>query len=145
MYVLIDTNVALDVILNNAGFVANARVILELAEQKRFTGYIYASAITDIFYISRKKLGKETARKAINHLLHIFYPATVTDDNIYQALDLEWDDFEDSVQYVVGEGLAVDYIVTRNTQDFTADLRSDGSIAAITPEQFIETITDIKE
>jgi len=137
MDVLIDTNVALDIILNNAGFVANARVILELAEQKRFTGYISASAITDIFYISRKKLGKETARKAINHLLHIFYPATVTDDNIYQALDLDWDDFEDSVQYVVGEGLAVDYIVTRNTQDYIS-----GSITAITPEQFIETITN---
>jgi predicted nucleic acid-binding protein len=144
MVVLIDTNVALDVILNNAGFVANARAILELAELKRFTGSISASAITDIFYISRKRLGKETARKAIKHLLHIFYPATVTDDNIYQALDLEWDDFEDSVQYVVGKGLAVDYIVTRNTQDFTADLRSDGSINAITPEQFIETITNME-
>jgi len=137
MEVLIDTNVALDVILNNTGFVANARVILELAEQKRFTGYISASAITDIFYISQKKFGKKTAREAINHLLYVFYPATVTDENIYQALDLKWEDFEDSVQYVVGEGLAVDYIVTRNTKDFTS-----GSINAITPEQFINIIKE---
>jgi len=139
MEVLIDTNVALDVILNNAGFADNARVILELAEQKRFTGYISASAITDIFYISRKRLGKKTAREAIKHLLYIFYPATVTGDDIYQALDLEWEDFEDSVQYIVGEGLTVDYIVTRNIQDFTS-----GSIAVITPEQFIETITNVE-
>jgi len=137
MDVLIDTNVALDVILNNAGFVTESRVMLELAEKKRFTGYISASAITDIFYISRKKLGKNTAREAINHLLHIFHPATVTDNNIYKALDLEWEDFEDSVQYVVGEGLAVDYIITRNTKDFVS-----GSIPAVTPEQFIEIITD---
>jgi len=136
MVVLIDTNVALDVILNNAGFVTNARVILELAEQKQFTGYISASAITDIFYISRKKMGKEIAREALNHLLHIFYPATVTDDNIYKALDLKWEDFEDSVQYVVGEDLSVDYIVTRNTQDFVS-----GSITAVTSEQFIKIIT----
>jgi predicted nucleic acid-binding protein len=137
MEVLIDTNVALDVILNNAGFVANSRVILEFAEQKRFTGYISASAITDIFYISQKRFGKKTARETINHLLHVFYPATVTDDNIYQALDLEWEDFEDSVQYIVGEGLSVDYIVTRNTQDFAS-----GSINAITPEQFIKIINE---
>ena len=137
MEVLIDTNVALDVILNNAGFFANARLILELAEQKRFTGYISASAITDIFYISQKKFGKKTAREAINHLLYVFYPATVTDENIYQALDLEWEDFEDSVQYVVGESLFVDYIVTRNTKDFTS-----GSINAITPEQFIKIIKE---
>ncbi|MDR0495424.1 MAG: PIN domain-containing protein [Treponema sp.] len=138
MEVLIDTNVALGVILNNAGLVVNSRVILELAEQKRFAGYISASAITDIFYIARKRLGKNIAREAINHLLHIFYPATVTGDNIYQAFDLEWDDFEDSVQYIVGKGLSVNYIVTKNTQDFTS-----GSIAAVTPEQFIEIITGI--
>jgi hypothetical protein len=94
--------------------------------------------ISSIFL--KRNWGKKTAREAINHLLHIFYPATVTDNNIYQALDIEWDDFEDSVQYIVGEGLAVDYIVTRNTQDFTT-----GSIDAVTPEQFIEIITNPNE
>jgi predicted nucleic acid-binding protein len=138
MEVLIDTNVALDVILNNARLVINSRIILELAEQKRFTGYISASAITDIFYIARKKLGKNIAREAIHHLLHIFYPATVTGNNIYQALDLEWGDFEDSVQFVVGDGLSVDYIITRNTKDFIS-----GDIPAVTPEQFIEIVTGI--
>ena len=60
------------------------------------------------------------------------------DTNI--ALDLDWDDFEDSVQFVVGEGLTVDYIITRNTQDF-----SSGSIPAVTPEQFIQAIADIEK
>jgi len=69
-------------------------------------------------------------------VLKVFCPATVTDNNIYQALDLEWADFEDSVQYIVGEGLSVDYIVTRNTKDFASS-----PIPAVTPEQFIETIT----
>jgi len=54
------------------------------------------------------------------------------------TLDLDWDDFEDSVQFVVGEGLAVDYIITRDTQDF-----SSSSIPTVTPEQFIQTIADI--
>jgi hypothetical protein len=69
-------------------------------------------------------------------MLQVFYPATVTDDNIYQALDMEWDDFEDSLQYIVGEDLFVDYIVTRNTKDFASS-----SIPAVTPEQFIKIIT----
>jgi predicted nucleic acid-binding protein len=33
MKVLIDTNVALDILLNNTGFVNNSRLILELAEK----------------------------------------------------------------------------------------------------------------
>ena len=137
MTVLIDTNVALDVLLNNAGLVAGSRALLDLAAKKRFIGYVSASAVTDIFYIARKKLGKKGAKEAIKYLLHIYYPATVTDTDIYKALDLTWDDFEDSVQFTVGQGLSVDYIVTRNTQDF-----SSGHIPAVTPEQFIQIIAD---
>jgi len=138
MTVLIDSNVVLDVLLNNAGLISGSRALLDFAEQKRFIGYISASAITDIFYISKKKLGKKTAREAIKHLLYIYFPATVTDKDIYKALDMTWDDFEDSVQFSVGEGLSVEYIITRNTQDF-----SSGHIPTVTPEQFINIITDI--
>jgi hypothetical protein len=53
---------------------------------------------------------------------------------------LEWGDFEDSVQFIVGEGLSVDYIVTRNVKDFTLS-----SIEAVTPEQFIQAVIDIEE
>jgi len=94
------------------------------------------SAITDIFYIAQRKLGKKAIKEAVKKVLKVFYPATVTDNNIYQALDLEWEDFEDSVQYIVGEGLSVGYIVTRNTKDFALS-----SIPAVTPEQFIKIIT----
>jgi len=140
MTVLIDSNVALDILLDNAGLVAGSKAVFDLADEKRFTGYISASAVTDIFYISAKKLGKKAAKEAIKQLLHIYYPATVTDEDIYHALDLTWDDFEDSVQFTVGEGLSVDYIVTRNTQDF-----SSGHIPAVTPEQFIRLIADTEQ
>ena len=141
MTVLIDTNVVMDVVFNNAKLIDGSRAILDHAEQKRFTGYISATAITDIFYLSKKRLGKKVAKEAIKELLQIFYPATITDNHIYQALDLDWNDggyipSEDSVQFIVGESLAVNYIITRNTEDF-----SSGSIIAITPEQFLQAIT----
>ena len=140
MKVLVDSNVVLNKLLKQAAFFAGSNAIFNLAEVGQITGYISASAITDIYYIARKSLGKEAAREAIKRVLQVFHPATVTGSDIYQALDLEWDDFEDAVQYIVGEGLAVDYIVTRNTQDF-----SSGSVSAVSPEQFIEIITSIEE
>jgi len=140
MTVLIDSNVVLDVMLNNAGLVAGSRAVLDLAYEKRFIGYVSASAVTDIFYVSQKKLGKKPAKEALKNLLHVVNPATVTDGHIFQALDLDWDDFEDSVQFTVGEGLSADYIVTRNTQDFTSS-----HIPAVTPEQFMRIIVDIKQ
>jgi len=137
MKVLIDTNVVLDILLNNAAFYANSMAVFVHAEQNRLEGYISAAAITDIYYITKKRLGKTVAREAIKKILKVFQPAAVTGDDILRALDLEWSDFEDSVQFAVGTSLSVDYIITRNTKDF-----SFGSIPTLTPEQFIETVAD---
>jgi len=140
MTILIDSNVALDVLLNNAGLVDGSKAVFKLAEKKRITGYISASAVTDIFYISQKRHGKKPAKEALKDLLHVFHPATVTDGHIFQALNLDWDDFEDSVQFTIGESLSADYIVTRNTQDFSSSY-----IPAVTPEQFMQTVVDIEQ
>ena len=137
MKVLIDSNVILNKLLKQSEFFAGSNTIFVLAETGYITGYISASAVTDIFYIAGKSLRKAGARDAIRKMLQIFHPATVTGEDIYKALELEWHDFEDSVQFVVGENLSVDYIITRNTKDF-----SSSSILALTPEQFIETITE---
>ena len=140
MKALIDTNVVLDFILHRQPWYTNAVLIFGLAQRNIINGYIPASAITDIFYIARKQLDKNTTQEAMKRLLQVFKPATVTENHIYQALDLDWDDFEDSVQFIVGESIAANYIVTRDTQDF-----SSASITAVTPEQFLETITDMEK
>ena len=137
MKVLIDTNVALDYLLNRSDY-SNAKIIYLMAEQKLITGYIFASAITDIFFLAKGTLGKKLAKEVLKKLLQVFKPAAVTDNHIYQALELDWDDFEDSVQYVVGKNFSVDNIVTRNIGDYSA-----GSIPAVTPEEFIKTIATI--
>ena len=120
MKILIDTNVALDILLNRHPGYINAALIFAMTRQKNLESYISASAITDIFYVARKDLGKKPTKEALKKLLQVFKPATVTDNHIFQALDLDWNDFEDSVQYVVGESFSADYIITRNTKDFTA-------------------------
>ena len=103
MKVLVDSNVALNKLLKQPVFFTGSDTIFDLAELGLITGYISASAVTDIFYIARKSLGKTIAHEAIKKTLQVFQPATVTGDNIFKALDLNWGDFEDSVQFVVGE------------------------------------------
>lgn len=139
MNVLIDTNVALDYLLKRTGY-SDAVSIYSMAENKIITGYISASAITDIFFLSKGQLGKKPAKEALKKLLQVIKPATVTDTHIYQALSLDWSDFEDSVQYVVGESITADFIITRNTKDYIC-----GSIPAVTPEQFVKDNTVIDD
>jgi len=137
MKVLIDTNVVLDILLNRVPFYNSSAYIEVLAEAKIITGYISASAITDIFFIAKGTLGKKSTKEALKNLLSVFKPATVTDNHIYQALNLDWKDFEDSVQYIVGEGFSANYIITRNIDDY-----SSGSIPVVTPEQFIKVVAE---
>jgi len=137
MKVLIDTNITLDILLCRPDY-PNAKVVYLLAEKNKIESYISASAITDIFFLTKGKLGKKPTIEPLKKLLQVFKPATVTDNHIYQALNLDWSDFEDSVQYIVGKNLSVDYIVTRNIQDY-----SSGSIPAVTLEMFIQTVAVI--
>ena len=52
MKVLIDTNVVLNKLLKQPEFFAGSNTIFVLAETGYITGYISASAVTDIFYIA---------------------------------------------------------------------------------------------
>ena len=62
--------------------------------------------------------------------------AAVTENSIHEALDLNWNDFEDSVQYVAGQAISAEYIITRNAKDFLV-----GNIAVLTPDEFLDQIT----
>jgi predicted nucleic acid-binding protein len=140
MNILVDTNVVLDILLERRPWYTEAALIFGLSKRKLLNCFVSASSITDIFYLTQKEHGKETARNSIKRLLQVFNPATVTDANIRRALELEWDDFEDSVQFTVGESLSADFIVTRNVKDFTSC-----TITVVTPSQFLQRISIISE
>jgi predicted nucleic acid-binding protein len=106
---------------------------LLLSEKKEIEAYISASAVTDVYYIMRKALkDKHVAIDLLKKFVSIVNVATVTEDDVHQALESEWSDFEDSIQYVVGENLSAEYIITRNPQDFKG-----AYISVVTPEQFL--------
>ncbi|MDR0311106.1 MAG: PIN domain-containing protein [Acidobacteriota bacterium] len=137
MNVLIDTNVVIDVLAQREPFFEHSQLILLASEQRHLNGFVSASAITDIFYIASKFLkSKAVARELLKkHLIDTVKIATVRDDIIYEALSAEWNDFEDCVQYFVGESIGADYIVTRNPEDFSV-----GTIKAVSPKELLNII-----
>ncbi|MDR1175146.1 MAG: PIN domain-containing protein [Treponema sp.] len=138
MKALIDTNIVLDVLLNRQPYCQEAAKIIVLSEKKIIESYVSASAITDIFYITQKEYkNKQVTIDLIKKILAVISVATITGNNIYQALDLGWNDFEDSVQYIVGESISADYIITRNVDDF-----DNSTIKIVTPEQFLNILSE---
>jgi predicted nucleic acid-binding protein len=54
MKILIDTNIALDVLLKREPFYEDAAKVILLSEKDIIDAYVSASAVTDIYYIARK-------------------------------------------------------------------------------------------
>ena len=135
MKVLIDANVALDILLERQPFYISGIQILGLS--KGGIGlYISASNITDLYYITKRELkSKERALILIKNLIISVDIAAVSGSEIRKAIDLDLGDFEDAVQFASGESLAVDYLVTRNTSDFAS-----ATMPVVTPDELIRII-----
>ena len=119
MKILIDTNIVLDVMLKREPFYKLSMEILSLAKKEDVEEYVSASAITDIYYLAYRQLrDKEMVKKLMKELLTIVSVASVSEQEIENALSLAWNDFEDSVQYSVAYLQEMDGIVTRNPGDY---------------------------
>ena len=134
MKLLIDTNVVLDVLLRREPFFRTAAEVLNLTQRDDVREYVSASAITDIYYIANKQLKDRAAvRDLLERLLKIVSVAAVSEQEIRNALNLTWADFEDSVQYSVALLNEMDGIVTRNPDDY-----QEANMRIWLPEQVLE-------
>ena len=116
--VFVDTNVILDVLLQNEGFWQYSLRIFQLAELGKVNAYVSASSMTDIFYIVRKKLTVPVARKAIEKLLELFLIVEVNGDDLRGAMALPIDDFEDALQAWSAQKANVETLITRDVDGF---------------------------
>ena len=139
MKLLIDTNILLDVLLKKESFYYKAVEVLELVQYDNVQEYVSAAAVTDIYYIAYKYLkDKGLVRQLLKKLMGIVSIAAVSEKEIEEALELAWNDFEDSVQYAVALLNEMDGIVTRNPKDYK---RADMKVWS--PEQVLQKFQDI--
>ena len=134
MKCLIDTNIILDVFLDQEPFSTASKKILSLCEAKKIQGFISASSATDIFYIVRKRLGNpEKAYEALGHVLNIVKVLTVTNNDVTEAFLLKARDFEDCLLATCAKSNKCSGIITRNKRDFLAF-----GISLYSPEEILE-------
>jgi len=132
--ILIDSNILLDVMTARQPFFETSTKVFEILKTQNVIGFVSASSITDIYYIARRELkDKQVVLQLIKNILKCVKIVPVSENEINQALELEWSDFEDAVQYSTAMLNQMDYIVTRNVKDFKS-----GITPAITPEDFCQ-------
>ena len=132
MRAIVDTNVVLDVLLERDPFVKQAVEVFCLVEESRIDAFICATTVTTIDYLLVKSLPKSKARNALRRLISLFEIATVNRPVIERALVSKIQDFEDAVLNEAGQMAGVDFVITRNTKDF-----SKSSLKVCDPNEFL--------
>ena len=98
MRVLIDTNIVLDFLLQREPFFQDAELLFQAIDAGQLIGYVTATTLTDIFYISRKHTRSvEQARQAVLETLTAMVICPIDRAVLESAFNSGLVDFEDAV------------------------------------------------
>ena len=138
MKLLFDTNIILDVLLDRKPFADHASFLMSKVEQGKINGFLCATTITTIHYLLAKHLDKKQALTSINSIMALFEIASVNRVVIENALLAKFTDFEDAVLHEAARHAGVEYIITRDIQDFKKS-----KIPTFTPTEFLSMLESL--
>lgn len=131
--VLFDSDVLLDILMERQPFVVASARALTWATIPGNEGLVSGHAITNMFYILRRKVGRDEAIRLISAILKILKVASVTEAVIDGALKSALLDFEDAVTSAAAEASGAEVIVTRNGADFQGS-----AVIFLSPSEFLD-------
>lgn len=138
MKILLDTNVIIDALTSREPWNKSAEKIFLMGANHIVDMYITASSATDIYYLLRKFV-KDTAgsKQIMSKLYSLIGILDVTAANCVEALASPISDYEDAVVEKVAASKEMDYIVTRNINDY-----KEGTVKVILPDDFISMLEE---
>jgi predicted nucleic acid-binding protein len=117
--VLVDTNIVLDFLLQREPFSQDAELLFQAIDTGEIGGYVTATTLTDIFYISRRHTRSvEQARQAVSEILTAMMICPVDRVVLESAFNSGLADFEDAIQIFSAVTQGLEAIVTRDAQGF---------------------------
>lgn len=128
----VDTKVLLDVLGARETFYPESARVWSLAELGRVTAVISAISYNNCHYVIRRHGGTARALEALRLLRDVFQPVDLTAQVLNQAMDADFPDFEDAIQYFSALRAGAEALVTRNPDDFPR-----AGVAALTPTEFL--------
>ena len=133
--IFLDTNIVLDLLAHRMPFYTEAAKLFSLADKKRIKLSISALCLADSNYILSKQHPEMQVRRVLRKF-KVLVNVLPLDDKISElALNSEFRDFEDAIQYFTAIENDQDIIITRNQPDF-----KESRIPIMTAGEFIKSI-----
>ena len=116
--VFIDSDIILDVLAKREPFYASAALLFSLIEKRKIDGYTSPIVFSNVHYVLRKRVSKKMTLESLRYLKTLIQILPLDNRAIELALDSEFNDFEDAIQYFCAEQNSINHIITRNKIDY---------------------------
>jgi predicted nucleic acid-binding protein len=131
----VDSDVLLDLFLERHPFYTYTQKLLILADHKKINLFTSSVIINNLFYFIARDKDKQKAKQSLNLLIKICKILPVDESVVKSALNSEFNDFEDALQYFTAITFDCEQIITRNLKHY-----KQSTIPVLTAEQFLKTL-----
>jgi predicted nucleic acid-binding protein len=115
--IFVDSDIILDLLQERENF-SDAAQLFALIEENKVKAYVSPLIFANLFYILRKQESNKFAMQILVRLKALLHVLTINEKIIELALSSGFKDFEDAVQYYSALEENVDFLITRNTEDY---------------------------
>jgi predicted nucleic acid-binding protein len=132
--IFLDVNIVIDFLGERENFYKSAAKILTLADRKKIKIYTSPTSISTTYYLLSKYENAKIAMEKIRRFKLLCSISVMDDEVIEKAINSDFKDFEDAMQYFSAIASSCDLIVTRNEKDFKNAL-----IPIMNAESYLQT------
>lgn len=133
--IFLDTNVVVDFLGERKEFYHAAAKVLTLADKKKIKLFTSPTSISTSYYLLTKFENAKIALEKIRKFKLLCNISLIDDEVIEKAINSNFKDFEDAMQYYSAIAANCDLIVTRNEKDFKTAL-----IPVMNAESYLKTL-----
>jgi predicted nucleic acid-binding protein len=131
----VDTDIIFDLFLERKPYYESAFVTFQLAEDGKIDLYISSLCFTNLYYVMKKKLPRKEVIDYLKKLNSMVNVLAVDGHIVNCAIESDFNDFEDAVQYFTAKENKIDILLTRNTRDFKVK-----DISIMTADEFLRIL-----
>ena len=130
--VFVDTDIIYDLLAERDPFYSSAAHLFTLADEGKVQIFISALSLANIHYLISKHLSESQAKQILRKFKVLVQVTSLTEKIIDLALNSEFEDFEDAIQYFSALQNDIEILLTRNLKDYKK-----AQISVLTAQDFI--------
>jgi predicted nucleic acid-binding protein len=130
--VFVDTDIIYDLLAKRDPFYFAAARLFTLADEGKLQIFISALSLPNVHYLLSKKKSEGEAKQILRKFKVLVHVTPLDEKIIDLALNSEFSDFEDAIQYFSALQNEVEVLLTRNLKDYKK-----AQISVLTAQNFI--------